>query len=338
MKKMLSRFKNWFELKEKPFPEEEVSCKNCEHSFKGNFCPNCGQSIKEIDQPFSFVIYDFMGTMFAFDSRFFRSLFTIIAKPGQITSDFVAGKRAKYMPPFRFYIFISFVFFFLLTSTLKNKVGEFERNSTIDSLKVSLNEDAQVVLDSLNTQLSSPDIIGEVLDDTIQNINSVKEIGDLLLAEIEKDSSFSESGTGRIVSQFKKAKEYPEIYITKYFKYFSWALFFLMPVFALILKLLYSSQKSNYIRHFIFSVNLHAFIFFVLTIILLAHLLFTGPIVGIFNYLALIIPIYLVMGMKKFYQQKTGKTILKAFLISAIYNFVILAALFVIAYYAFINF
>ncbi|MBI9034588.1 MAG: DUF3667 domain-containing protein, partial [Bacteroidales bacterium] len=116
---------------------EEVICKNCQNEFKGKFCPECGQSVKEWNRPFSILIYDFFGTVLSFDTRFFTTLGSVIFKPGKFSSDFLAGKRNIYMPPFQFYVFVSFVFFLLLnvqTTKLINQNMESEAVAVVDSL------------------------------------------------------------------------------------------------------------------------------------------------------------------------------------------------------------
>ena len=59
------------------------------------------------------MIVDFMGTFVSFDTRLVKTLVAILFKPGKLTQDFLDGKRARYMPPFRFYVFASFVMFFI---------------------------------------------------------------------------------------------------------------------------------------------------------------------------------------------------------------------------------
>ena len=99
-----------------------LTCKNCDHQFTGKFCSNCGQSVKELERPIRFMIADFMGTIITFDTRLIKTLVTILFKPGCLTIDFLAGKRARYMPPFRFYLFISFVMFLLISTVTSNSI------------------------------------------------------------------------------------------------------------------------------------------------------------------------------------------------------------------------
>lgn len=104
-----------------------VVCKNCETEFTGHYCNNCGQSVKDFDRPFKVLIFDVVGTMWAFDTRLFKTLKAIFLKPGQVPLDYVHGKRARYMPPFRLYIFISFIFFMLMNISFKSSFNEADK-------------------------------------------------------------------------------------------------------------------------------------------------------------------------------------------------------------------
>ncbi|NIR48263.1 DUF3667 domain-containing protein [candidate division KSB1 bacterium] len=57
---------------------------------------------------------EFLGDVFTFDSRFFRTFVPLIAKPGFLTVRFNAGQRVRYVPPLRLYLFVSVIFFFTL--------------------------------------------------------------------------------------------------------------------------------------------------------------------------------------------------------------------------------
>ena len=88
---------------------ENVTCKNCETVFNGKYCPECGQSITDYDKPFTFIFYNFAGDFFSFDARFFRTFGALLVKPGSLTAEYFKGRRVKYAPPFRIFIFMSFM-------------------------------------------------------------------------------------------------------------------------------------------------------------------------------------------------------------------------------------
>ena len=85
-----------------------IYCQNCKTPYEGIYCHECGQSVKEFNKPIKFLIFDIVGNVFAFDTRFWKTIFTLIFKPGTYTANYIQGQRARYMSPFRLYIFTSF--------------------------------------------------------------------------------------------------------------------------------------------------------------------------------------------------------------------------------------
>lgn len=93
------------------------TCLNCENKMEASFrfCPTCGQETHDRIVTFKSFISDFLGDYFTFDSKIFRSIIPLFSKPGFLTNEYLAGKRVKYILPLRLYIFISIVFFLLLS-------------------------------------------------------------------------------------------------------------------------------------------------------------------------------------------------------------------------------
>ncbi|NTV18450.1 MAG: DUF3667 domain-containing protein [Bacteroidales bacterium] len=115
----------------------ENICKNCETEFIGHYCPNCAQSVRDLDRPFIVMVFDIMANMWAFDTRVFKTFKSLLFRPGEMAHDYAEGKRARYMPPFRLYIFTSIIFFLLLNISMGDQI-----KSGID--KLSLSEDGKV--------------------------------------------------------------------------------------------------------------------------------------------------------------------------------------------------
>lgn len=57
------------------------------------------------------------------DSRLWRTLGTLLARPGELTRQWFAGHRARYLPPIRLYIVLSLGFFLLLALDLRVATG-----------------------------------------------------------------------------------------------------------------------------------------------------------------------------------------------------------------------
>ncbi len=96
----------------------ERICKNCETKLLDDyqFCPRCGQESKEKVVTFKEFILDFLGDYFTFDSLIIRSFNPLLFNPGFLTNEFLAGRRVRYIPPLRMFIFISIIFFLILGS------------------------------------------------------------------------------------------------------------------------------------------------------------------------------------------------------------------------------
>lgn len=84
-----------------------ATCQNCETPTPGNFCPECGQDSRDHRVALRLLIVGLWNDMFTFDNRFWRSFVLLLFKPGILTSQFIAGRRVRYIPPARMYLFIS---------------------------------------------------------------------------------------------------------------------------------------------------------------------------------------------------------------------------------------
>ena len=122
-------------------------CLNCETHLRpeDNYCPNCGQKNTTHIIPLKHILLETFEDFFHFDTKLWNTIKTTFAHPGKITRDYLEGKRARYVPPVKFYIFISFIFFLLLGKLSDHAIDERKNpqdwNLTISkSMSISLNE------------------------------------------------------------------------------------------------------------------------------------------------------------------------------------------------------
>jgi len=90
-----------------------TSCRNCNTPLDGTYCPNCGQKTIDLERPLLELLKEIINETFDIDGRAFRTLSTLLSRPGVLTSEFLAGHRRRYTPPFRLYLVISVLFFFV---------------------------------------------------------------------------------------------------------------------------------------------------------------------------------------------------------------------------------
>lgn len=101
-------------------------------------------------------------------------------------------------------------------------------------------------------------------------------------------------------------------------------IFFLLPIFALILKLLYIRRDFYYSEHLVFTVFFYDFLFLAGIFSVLFSLVSWLDWINFFVFLY--VNFYLYKSMRRVYRQSRGKTILKFFLITSIFFFCILFA------------
>jgi len=104
-------------------PHQNKHCLNCGYQLEldHKFCPNCGQKSEE-QLTISVLFYNTIANYFSFDARFLKSFFPLIFKPGYLPIKFLEGKRLLYLHPAQMYLFISVIFFFIFSFSIKEQV------------------------------------------------------------------------------------------------------------------------------------------------------------------------------------------------------------------------
>jgi hypothetical protein len=103
---------------------KEKNCLNCGHHVEFHYCSSCGQPNLELREPFWHFIGHSIAHYFHFESKFFQTLVPLLTKPGQLTLDYLAGKRARYIHPVSLYIFVSIVYFLIVPHVLDDNEHE----------------------------------------------------------------------------------------------------------------------------------------------------------------------------------------------------------------------
>ena len=119
--------------------------------------------------PIAHLLEELVESIWHFDSKFWSTLIAIVTRPGRITADFLDGKRAKYVPPIRLYIFTAFIFFFVLSL-----VTEEAKEELAKKLKVEKTEQAG----NIHFSFGKDAIQGEETDDDEENLSATDSLMD----------------------------------------------------------------------------------------------------------------------------------------------------------------
>jgi hypothetical protein len=273
---------------------------------------------------FGELVKDFFVNYFSFDTKFVRSIKPFLIQPGELTKLFIAGKRASYVNPLRLYIIISVIFFFLSTLYIKESVT-FVGASNGDEVEMELSDAIKEEGggDTTRASLLAFQTIKEVLEDeSLTNQQAMDSLSNM--GGIKIDSTFM----GNIFfSQMRKvARQDLEIFLAYVMQNMPVMMFLLLPIYALLLKLLYIRRNVLYVKHLIHGVHLHAFTFFLLTLMLVLSLVFeTLPVLNewLQMILFLLLFVYIYASMLRVYQQGWFKTLLKFSVLGFFYFFVL---------------
>src|ERR1700689_1016640 len=90
-------------------------CKNCDAVLLGRFCSNCSQAANVHVPTTRELVHELLEGITHSDSRLWRTLTTLWFKPGKLTTEFIAGRRVAYLPPFRLYLVLSVILFLMFS-------------------------------------------------------------------------------------------------------------------------------------------------------------------------------------------------------------------------------
>src|SRR5258705_12336067 len=111
------------EVPEPSEPAPKIFCANCGAELLGATCYACGQPVKGMVRHLASIMADVGDTILNIDSRIFRTLWPLLVKPAFLTNEYLAGRRGRYVTPFRLYFFLSVIAFLVMAVTLDAAFG-----------------------------------------------------------------------------------------------------------------------------------------------------------------------------------------------------------------------
>lgn len=325
---------------------EQVTCKNCENNYDSSFqfCPYCGQKSND-ELTLGVLFYNTISNYFSFDARFFKSYIPLMFRPGYLAKKFVEGKRLLYLHPAQMYLFISVIFFFLFSIITRESTQQFDTalkkgihqtETVMDSIQTQVLTDSVKAKNVLKTLKDNNVPVGAIKDykeldsllksnkkdmklNTSFNFNERKI--DSLIALNASDSEIYKAMGLNDDAGFLKRKFYAQI--LKFYKQRNGgsilqafldsipiAMFILLPIFALLLKLFYFN-KGRFSHHLVFTFYYFSFLFMLFSLMILVGFFWKLP--GILSTLIILSAfVYLFLAAKHFYRQGYFLSLIKA--------------------------
>lgn len=145
-----------------------LECLNCGQPLSGNenFCSYCGQKNATNKLTFGNFINSLFAGFFSYDSRFWTTFIPLLTKPGQVSKQYIQGKRARFVNPFQLYLNVSIIFFLIIGISTKFSTDVVNENEFIKATATidSLSQNEKIQLDSLLNNVEGVD--KKIIDST----------------------------------------------------------------------------------------------------------------------------------------------------------------------------
>ncbi len=333
----------------------EKICLNCSAALHGRYCHECGQENIEPRQSVWHLVTHFFYDITHFDGKFFTTLKDLLFKPGFLSREYISGKRISYLHPIRMYVFTSAFFFIIFFSVFNLK----EWRNAKTHLKVngkSVEQGMKSALANAKTKEDSAAIemaFKQIKDiplkvDSVTDKDAISIVsGDHQYSSVEQYDSIqhalpSAARDGWIKRMMTRKEidlnirykdnrnEMIRDWVNAFLHNFPKLLFVSLPLFALLLELLYIRRRKQfyYSDHAIFAIHMYIFSFIALLFIFGINYLsnVTGwPWLWLFNTaIILYVFYYYYKAMRNFYRQSGWKTAIKYLLLYLMSFFVII--------------
>lgn len=334
---------------------KEKNCLNCNAMVAGRFCQVCGQENIETHETFGHLAGHFISDIFHFDGQFFSTSKYLLFSPGFLTQEYVRGRRASYLNPIKMYFFISAFFFLFFLGFFKDQSfvqAQPYKTYTTATLISKLKQDTasahramlehsmpSIALPAIQKKLAAQEqAIAELQKDSSRKAEIYDQLegpvffGEKYRTKEEYDSAqkalpedkragwLSRKFTLRNIElgeEFRaNGKEAADTFSESIFHHIPQTLFVSLPLFALLLQLLYTRHKKlSYANHAIYTVHLYCALFiFMFAALLLQKLELNSYLAWLqwIRYGVLLYAVYYTFRtLHVYYGQGFGKTLLK---------------------------
>ncbi len=335
--------RRWFRSKKKS-PPPLTHCENCGHALDGPYCAKCGQPAIDYRRSLGSLLVDAADAFFNLDARFFQSFGLLLVKPWRLTNEFVEGKRARHVHPLRVYLIASVLFFLVINFLSRDTHMQAHQDGkqSVISLEKTTPTPAPDWLGPLRPEPAaasptfslgiSPEKPAEVAG---RHFTWSNDDAAAPAATPDKKVFFEELDKQKNIPPFAKwveahAKEKlgptgdrGDLFLRALIQNIAPMVLCCIPLFALVLKILYIFKRRFYVDHLIFALHTHAFVFLSTVLIIglgfLCALRSSALTAVACTFLGFVVLVQLLVAIRQVYRQNWISTVFKFALGSVIY-------------------
>ena len=281
-------------------------CPNCGHTYDGEYCPACGQRNRDYRRSLPPMMGELVQEAFEIDGRILRSLKLLLFQPGALSRAFSANQRAAYISPIRLYLFTSILFFFAFAQSV-----DIDRNVIQPDISTDTEVDETRV--ARFKQLIGPDQATAV-DRILAQEGSLSRA--ILINMMDDDNADT---SPFVVRQVVSTLDDPRRALDNLIENAPIAAFVLLPVYALMLKIIYFGTRRYYVEHMVFALHLHAFAFLMFSALMLIPDSWDAAAFSLFL-------LYYFLALKRYYGESVWRTGFKYLVLLTGYSILLLPA------------
>jgi hypothetical protein len=320
------------------------NCLNCGTSLTGKYCAECGQGRGEHSRSVLGIVHEFVEHHILFDTKTLRTAYTLIFRPGHLSRAYLEGKRARYVSPFRLYLFMSLVFFVALffsglavfQVTGRIDVPDFERDHA-GSASAEGQRDVGARLADVIAEARRASAWADAASpaDRQATIGVARffapveegglEVGDRIKAAIDQGGPDETSRSKRAEQGLLMVLQHPRMLNAVLNEWLSRLLILLLPFVALWLALFARRRGLFYVDNLVFALHGQAFAFLLGTLAISIRLWL--PTVPIMIPLAAAALVWTLFAYRHVYRSGWIGTVLKVGVIGAVYAVALSAGL-----------
>ncbi|MCK9488828.1 MAG: DUF3667 domain-containing protein [Xanthomonadales bacterium] len=284
---------------------------------------------------------DFMATMFSLDGRLWNSIGPLLLRPGRLSRDYLAGRRVRQVPPVRLFLFLIIVL--LIVVQLSLSLASSQVNATLAPLPEDHARVEQVLawLPERERRAVLADALQPVLPESPGL--SIEHSGDAPDRDGFSPPDWlpqwlhgsAEAASERLRHNLVRISHDRHLLMRQMFQIAPYVLFFMPPLFAVLLKLAYLFRRRLYLEHLLVALHGHSAIALGLIMMVLlamlarwqmAHAWVAAATGVLITALPVWIVIHLLLTQKRIYGQGWPATLLKFSVLAVLYLLMLVAA------------
>jgi hypothetical protein len=299
------------------------SCDNCGAPLTGAYCSACGQRVLHHGLSLGEFLGDAAEVITHADSRFWRTFGPLLARPGFLTQQYIKGRRASFLPPFRLYLVLSVVFFLTIPLTSAgpgNAPKVHAQVSTPAQIHAALQKEADEATDpeekaELQSQLQKFDAVRSKIAPVVEGdghscsrLTEIASVPAWLRQRLVDACTKTQQDQGRELGRNLAHN-------------LGRAMFVLLPLLAALMMLLYWRQRRHYVEHLLLLLHNHAFVFLALSVLMILGRFVLSDTLAAWcdTAVSCYMIFYLYQSMRCVYGQGWLKTLLNFCVLSAVY-------------------